>query len=140
MTASTAIRPNQPSVPISMAVREDHGAAHATRLAGISAVSLRISSSILTRQLDDHFGMLAVLEQRIFDGLGAVDEQAAIEAVLLLGDPLAAVVTADEDDGGRCTTRGRGGKCSDELSSSRSSPSVRTRQSQSRVQCLSWRI
>src|SRR6202163_1057297 len=50
------------------------------------------------RQLDDGFGMMAVLEQRVFDGLRAVDEQAAVEAVLFLGDPVAAPVLADEDD------------------------------------------
>jgi hypothetical protein len=51
--------------------------------------------------------MLAVLEQRVFDGLGAIDEQAAIKAVLLLGDPLAALVAADEDDGRCRAARGR---------------------------------
>src|SRR5450432_1514787 len=53
------------------------------------------------RQLDDGFGVMAVLEQRVFDGLRAVDEQAAIETVLFLGDPVAAAVLADKDDG-RC--------------------------------------
>ena len=61
----------------------------------------------LARQLDDGLGMLSVLEQRVFDGLGAADEQAAIEAVLLLRDPLAPMVLADEDDGGEGTARGR---------------------------------
>src|SRR5262245_63022948 len=51
--------------------------------------------------------MMAVLEQRVFDGLGAADEQAAEQAVLFLGDPLAAAVAADEDDGGRTTARWR---------------------------------
>jgi hypothetical protein len=50
------------------------------------------------RQLDDGFGVMAVLEQRVFDGLRAVDEQAAIESVLFLGDPVAAAVPADKDD------------------------------------------
>src|ERR1700759_2621725 len=50
------------------------------------------------RQLDDCFGMTAVLEQRVFYGLGAVDEKAAIETVLFLGAPVAATVPADEDD------------------------------------------
>ena len=50
------------------------------------------------RQLDDGFGVMAVLEQRVFDGLRAVDEQAAIETVLLLGDPVAAAVLANKDD------------------------------------------
>jgi hypothetical protein len=44
--------------------------------------------------------MMAVLEQCVFDGLRAVDEQAALESVLFLGDPVAAVVLADKDDGG----------------------------------------
>jgi hypothetical protein len=35
------------------------------------------------------------------------DEQAAIEAVLLLGDPLAAPVPADKNNGGRSATRWR---------------------------------
>ena len=30
------------------------------------------------RQLDDCFGMMAILEMRVLDGLRAVDEQAAI--------------------------------------------------------------
>jgi hypothetical protein len=59
------------------------------------------------RQFDDCFGMLAVFEQRIFEGLRAADEQAAIEAVLFLGDPVAAPVLADEDDRGRGTARWR---------------------------------
>src|ERR1700730_6415331 len=59
------------------------------------------------RQLDDGFGMMPVLEQRVFDGLGAVDEQAAIEAVLFLRDPVAALVLANEDDGRCRATRGR---------------------------------
>ena len=47
------------------------------------------------RHFDDRFGMTAVLEQRVFDGLGAGDEQAALEAVLLLGDPFALAIAAD---------------------------------------------
>src|SRR5262245_4712160 len=58
-------------------------------------------------QLDDGFRMVAVLEQRIFDGLRAADEQAAEQPVLFLGDPLAAAVTTDEDDGGGGTARWR---------------------------------
>src|SRR5262245_1071666 len=50
------------------------------------------------RQFDDGFGMVAVLGQRVFDGLGAVDEEAAIEPVLFLRHPLATSVPADEDD------------------------------------------
>src|ERR1700754_499730 len=59
------------------------------------------------RQFDDGFGMAAVREQRVFDGLGAVNEQAAEQAGLFLGDPLAAAVAADKDDGGRRPTRWR---------------------------------
>ena len=59
------------------------------------------------RQLDDCFGMMTVFEQRIFDGLRAVDEQAAIKAVLFLGDPVAAFVPADKDDGRCRATRWR---------------------------------
>src|ERR1700682_3981511 len=53
------------------------------------------------RQFDDHFGTMTVLEKRVFEGLRAIDEQAAIEAILLLGDPVAASVLADKHDG-RC--------------------------------------
>ena len=59
------------------------------------------------RQFDDGFGMMAVFEQRVFDGLGAVDEQSAIEAILFLGDPVAAPVLADKDDGGCRAARWR---------------------------------
>jgi hypothetical protein len=59
------------------------------------------------RQFDDGFGVMAVLEQRIFDGLRAIDEETAIEAVLFLGNPLAAAVPADKDDVGCSAARGR---------------------------------
>ena len=49
-------------------------------------------------QFDDGFGMVAVLEQRVFDGLRTADEQPPWTA-LFLGDPLAAPVPADENDG-----------------------------------------
>jgi hypothetical protein len=52
-----------------------------------------------TRQLDDCFGMMAILKKRVLDGLRAVDEQAAIKTVLFLGDPVTAAVLANEDDG-----------------------------------------
>jgi hypothetical protein len=51
----------------------------------------------LAGEFDDGLGMMAVLGKRVFDGLGAVDEQAAIAAILFLGDPVAPVVLADED-------------------------------------------
>ena len=51
------------------------------------------------RQFDDGFGMVAVFEQRVFDGLRTADEQAAIETILFLGDPLAAPVLANKNDG-----------------------------------------
>ena len=73
---------------------------HATRRAAAAGGKLLAHVEFdLARQFDDGFGMMAVLEQRVFDGLGAADEQAAIEAALFLGDPLAAFVLADEDDG-----------------------------------------
>ena len=49
-------------------------------------------------QFDDHFGTVTVLEKRVLEGLRAIDEQAAIEAVLFLGDPVAATVPANKDD------------------------------------------
>src|SRR5713226_6061931 len=51
--------------------------------------------------------MLAVLEQRALDGFRAVDEQAPIETVLLLGDPVAASIPADKDDRRGRATRWR---------------------------------
>src|SRR5258705_8531 len=56
------------------------------------------AASIAASEFDDCFGVMAVLEQRVLDGLRAADEQAAIETVLFLGDPVAAAVFADEDD------------------------------------------
>ena len=52
-------------------------------------------------------GVMAILEQRVFDSLRAVDEQAAIEPALFLDDPVTATVLADEDDGGRRSARWR---------------------------------
>jgi hypothetical protein len=51
--------------------------------------------------------MMAVLEQGVFHGLRAAHEQTAEQAGLFLGDPLAAAVAADKDDGGRRTIRWR---------------------------------
>src|SRR5271167_3456125 len=51
--------------------------------------------------------MMPVLEQGVFDGLRAIDEQAAIEAVLFLGDPVAAAVLSNKDDGRCRATRWR---------------------------------
>jgi hypothetical protein len=51
-----------------------------------------------SRQFDDGCGTVAVFEQRILEGVPAVDEQAAKEAVLLLDDPLAAAVSADKNN------------------------------------------
>src|SRR4051794_34791725 len=61
----------------------------------------------VARQLDDGLRVMAIFEQPVFERLGAIDEQAAIEAVLLLGDPLATPVPADKNNGGRSTTRWR---------------------------------
>ena len=54
----------------------------------------------LAGQFDNRFRMAAVLEKRVLQRLGAADEQAAVEAVLLLDNPVAMAVSADEDDGG----------------------------------------
>jgi len=62
------------------------------------------------RQFHDCFGMPAVLEQRVFEGFGPVDEQATIEAVLFLRDPVAAMVLADKNDGRCRATRWRFGE------------------------------
>jgi len=51
--------------------------------------------------------MVTVLEQRIFEGLAAIDEQATIEATLFLDDPVAATVLTDKDDAGRRVARWR---------------------------------
>ena len=51
------------------------------------------------RQFDNGLGMIAVLEEGVFEGFCTADEQAAIEAVLFLGNPGAPAVLADKDDG-----------------------------------------
>src|SRR5690242_506025 len=62
----------------------------------------------LAREFDDGLGMAAVFGECVFDRLGAIDEQSAIAAVLLLGDPVASLVLADEDKGeGSSIARGR---------------------------------
>src|ERR1700722_5722854 len=58
-------------------------------------------------ELDDGFGMMAIFEQRIADGLRGVDEQAAKEAILFLDDPVAAAIAADKDNGGCRAARWR---------------------------------
>jgi hypothetical protein len=50
-------------------------------------------------EFDDGFGVMAVFGECVFDGLGAIDEEPAIAAVLFLGNPLPAVILADEDEG-----------------------------------------
>jgi hypothetical protein len=47
---------------------------------------------------DDRFGVMAILEQRIFDRLRPVEEQTAVEAILFLGNPIAAAVFANKHD------------------------------------------
>lgn len=44
--------------------------------------------------------MVAVFKEREFNGCGSVDEQAAEQAALFLGDPVATAVLADQDDVG----------------------------------------
>ena len=83
------------------------GARHAMRRTlGSGRESLDVEF-YFARHFDYRFGMTAVLEQRVFDGLGASDEQAAVEAVLLLGDPFALAIAADEDEG-QCGGAARG--------------------------------
>jgi hypothetical protein len=43
--------------------------------------------------------MVAILEERKFEGLGAVDEQSAKQAVLFAGNPIAPTIPADKDNG-----------------------------------------
>lgn len=50
---------------------------------------------------------MAILEQRIFDRLRPVDEQTAVEAVLFLGNPIAAAVFANKHDLGCGAARWR---------------------------------
>ena len=78
-------------------------------MSGGGAVAAHVEFDF-ARQLDDGFGMMAILEQRVFDGLRAVDEQAAIETVLFLGDPVAAAVPANKDDCRWRTARWRFGE------------------------------
>jgi hypothetical protein len=96
---------NQAEGGMNMAVREVIGSSGALGSHGVGPLThIELDPA---RQLDDGLSMLSVLEQRIFDRLGAADEQAAIEAVLLLGDPLSPLVAANEDDGGGRAARGR---------------------------------
>jgi hypothetical protein len=59
------------------------------------------------RKFNDRFGVMVILEQRIFDRLGPVDEQTAIEAILFLGNPIAAAVFANKHDLGCRAARWR---------------------------------
>jgi hypothetical protein len=59
------------------------------------------------RQFDDGLRVMAVLEQRVFEGLGTIEEQSSIETVLLPDNPVAAAILADKDDGGRRAARWR---------------------------------
>jgi hypothetical protein len=54
-------------------------------------------------QLDDGFRMVVIFEQRIAQRFAAVDEQATIKTILMLDDPMASAVSADEDNR-RCRT------------------------------------
>ena len=59
------------------------------------------------RKFDNRFGVMAILEQHVFDRLRPVDEQAAIEAILFLGNPIAAAVFANKHDLGCRAARWR---------------------------------
>jgi hypothetical protein len=62
------------------------------------------------RQFDNGFGMVAVLEECVFEGLSAINEQSAIEAVLFLGDPVATTVPANKRNSRCRVARGRFGE------------------------------
>jgi len=49
------------------------------------------------RRCYDRFGVMAVFEKCISDSFGAIYEEAAKEAVLFLGNPVASAVLADEN-------------------------------------------
>src|SRR3954467_7070201 len=51
------------------------------------------------------FGPFAVLEQRVFDGRGAADKQSTTKAALVLRDPVAAAVLADQEESSVRTAR-----------------------------------
>jgi hypothetical protein len=51
-------------------------------------------------ELDDGFGMMAIFEQRIADGLPAVDEQAWTTQLPRLSRPINTMVDAELHDGG----------------------------------------
>ena len=61
----------------------------------------------LAWQFHDRFGMMSVFKESVFQRLGAIDEQSAIEAMLFLGDPVAAAVPADKRNGRCKVARGR---------------------------------
>jgi len=77
--------------------------------AGCECVGLSIESAgcgvhvefDFAQQLHDGFGMIAILEEGVFEGFRAANEQPAIKAALFLGDPVAPAVLADKGDG-RC--------------------------------------
>src|SRR5262249_48641455 len=53
-----------------------------------------------TRNCDHGFRVVAVLEQREFEGGRSVDEEPAGHALLHLGNPVAAAILANEDEAG----------------------------------------
>ena len=99
--------------PVASRLREGSTSDASPVCAGSGGAACAIAAGALAHveldlawRLDDGFGMMAVLEQCVFDGLDAADEQAAIDR-LFLRDPLSAVVAADEDDGRGRDARGR---------------------------------
>jgi hypothetical protein len=63
---------------------------------------------------DHRLRAVPVLEHGVFESFGTVDEQATVEAVLVLDDPVATPVLADQEERGawriwitRATRRGR---------------------------------
>lgn len=57
------------------------------------------------RRVNNGLWTVAVFKEREFNGCGSVDEQAAEQAALFLGDPVATAVLADQDDVGAARWR-----------------------------------
>ncbi|WP_349253227.1 hypothetical protein [Bradyrhizobium sp. CB3481] len=70
----------------------------------LRAANLPIGPNIdfdLARHFDDSVRMKAILDQRVFERLSAVNKYAAKNAILFAGNPVAATIPA-EKDGRRC--------------------------------------
>jgi len=78
---------------LTLLLTRTRGSGHATDICGLWTVGRDPLGAHVeldfAPQLDDGFRMVSILDQCEFDGQGAVDEETAIESILLLGDPLA---------------------------------------------------